>query len=191
MVFFVLFLNLASMLVPCVTFFVDVFVYFTSSSTVAFYGNKLFQSTFLKVISPNEKGVIHGWLWSLVSIGVGLVGYYLAAILIDHKLVGRARMQNIGFLAQFILYLLPAILYNTLTKPAHIHAFQAIYFLSSFFQQFGPNCTTFLVAAEVYPVAVRASAHGFSAAMGKLGALMPAIIYNYIDTHTKFWVVCW
>jgi nitrate/nitrite transporter NarK len=51
--------------------------------------------------------------------------------------------------------------------------------------------TTFLLAAEVYPVNVRATAHGFSAAMGKLGALFPAILYNYIDDHTKFWVVCW
>jgi len=27
-----------------------------------------------------------------------------------------------------------------------------MYYLSSFFNQFGPNCITFLVAAEVYPV---------------------------------------
>lgn len=28
---------------------------------------------------------------------------------------------------------------------------QALYFLSSYFNQFGPNCTTWLVAAEVFP----------------------------------------
>jgi hypothetical protein len=56
-------------------------------------------------------------------------------------------------------------------------------------QQLGPNCTTFLVAAEVFPIATRATAHGFSAAMGKLGALLPAIIYNYVDDRTKFWIV--
>lgn len=87
--------------------------------------------------------------------------------------------------------MIPACAYDYLREPAHIHGFQAIYFLSGFFQQFGPNCTTFLIAAEVFPISVRATAHGFSAAMGKLGALAPAVLYNYIDDHTKFWVVCW
>ena len=63
--------------------------------------------------------------------------------------------------------------------------------MASFFTQFGPNCVTFLVAAEVYPTSVRGSAHGISAASGKLGALIPAILYNYIPTPTRFWVVPW
>jgi len=58
-----------------------------------------------------------------------------------------------------------------------------MYFLSSFFNQFGPNSVTFLVAAEVYPTPIRATAHGFSAAVGKLGALTAAILYNYITTQ--------
>ncbi len=66
-----------------------------------------------------------------------------------------------------------------------------MYFLSSFFNQFGPNSVTFLVAAEVYPTPIRATAHGFSAAVGKLGALTAAVMYNYIDTQTKFYVVPW
>ncbi len=39
------------------------------------------------------------------------------------------------------------------------NASQTLYFLSSFFNQFGPNCTTFLVAAEVYPTDVRGFFH--------------------------------
>jgi hypothetical protein len=35
--------------------------------------------------------------------------------------------------------------------------------------QFGPNCTTWLVAAEVFPTDVRATFQGTSAAMGKVG----------------------
>jgi hypothetical protein len=34
--------------------------------------------------------------------------------------------------------------------------------------QFGPNCTTWLVAAEVFPTDVRATFQGISAAMGKV-----------------------
>lgn len=156
-----------------------------------FYGAKLFASTFIKVITPNSTGVMTGWLWNLLNVGVSLVGYYLAAFLVDHKFYGRKRMQTVGFLACGVLYLLPAIWYKELSSAKHIAGFQTIYFLASFFQQFGPNCTTFLLAAEVFPISVRATAHGLSAASGKLGALLPAIVYNYIGTHTKFWVVCW
>lgn len=66
-----------------------------------------------------------------------------------------------------------------------------MYFLSSFFNQFGPNSVTFITAAEVYPVAVRATAHGFSAACGKLGALTAAVVYNYLTTPQKFYFVPW
>lgn len=47
------------------------------------------------------------------------------------------------------------------------------------------------MAAEVFPASVRSTAHGVSAAFGKLGALTATIAYNYIDTETKIWVVCW
>lgn len=66
-----------------------------------------------------------------------------------------------------------------------------MYFLSSFFNQFGPNAVTFLVAAEVYPTPIRATAHGLSAAIGKLGALTAAVLYSYIDDQTRFYVVPW
>ena len=100
-------------------------------------------------------------------------------------------MQQIGFLMDFILFVVPAFHYKFYTGIHGIHAFQAMYFLSSFFNQFGPNAVTFLVAAEVYPTPVRATAHGFSAAMGKCGALLASVVYNYISTQTKFYFVPW
>ena len=100
-------------------------------------------------------------------------------------------MMQIGFFCDFVLFIVPAFNYTYFTSVQGIRAFQAMYFLSSFFNQFGPNSVTFLVAAEVFPTAVRASAHGFGAAIGKLGALTAAVLYNYIDTKTKFLVVPW
>jgi hypothetical protein len=68
-----------------------------------------------------------------------MCGYYAAALFIDHKLYGRTRMQSVGFFANWLLFFLPAVMYDYLRTPEHIHGFQAIYFLSGFFQQFGPN----------------------------------------------------
>ena len=97
----------------------------------------------------------------------------------------------IGFLMDFVLFVIPAFNFKYFTQKEHIVGFQTMYFLSSFFNQFGPNAVTFLVAAEVYPTPIRATAHGFSAAWGKMGALLAAVMYNYIDTQTKFYVVPW
>ena len=158
---------------------------------VFFYGNKLFQSEFITVITKDSKSIMPGWLYNLINIGCSLCGYYLASFLIDNKLYGRKWMQTVGFLMDFILFVVPGFKLKYYTSPAHIGSFQAMYFMSSFFNQFGPNAVTFLVAAEVYPTPVRATAHGFSAAVGKLGALTAAVLYNYIDTQTKFYVVPW
>ncbi|SZF06072.1 unnamed protein product [Blumeria hordei] len=161
---------------------------------VFFYGNKLFQSAFIKVIEPTADivgDVIVGWKWSIVNVAVSMIGYYLATILIDNKLYGRKWMQQFGFLMCFILFVIPAFNLEYYRSVQNIKKFQAMYFLSSFFNQFGPNSVTFLIAAEVYPTAVRASAHGFSAAIGKVGALLASVLYNYIDDQTKFHVVPW
>ena len=91
----------------------------------------------------------------------------------------------------FILFVIPGFHYKYYSSAAHTKEFQAMYFLSSFFNQFGPNAVTFLVAAEVFPTPIRATAHGFSAACGKLGALTAAILYNYIDPQMRFYVVPW
>ncbi|KAF2225439.1 major facilitator superfamily domain-containing protein [Elsinoe ampelina] len=161
------------------------------ANDVFFYGNKLFQDEFIAVLIPGNKSVMVGWLYNLINIGVSLCGYYLASFFIDNKLYGRRTMMNVGFLMDFICFIIPAFDYSYFTSRRGVHAFQALYFISSFFNQFGPNSVTFIVAAEVYPTPIRATAHGFSAAVGKLGALLAAVLYNYIDTQTKFYVVPW
>lgn len=161
------------------------------ANDIFFYGNKLFQNEFISVIRPGSKSIIPGWEYNLINVCVSLAGYYLASLLIDNKLYGRKWMQTVGFLLDFVLFVVPGFHFEYYKSVAHIKEFQAMYFLSSFFNQFGPNSVTFLVAAEVYPTPVRATAHGFSAAVGKMGALTAAVMYNYIDTQTKFYVVPW
>jgi hypothetical protein len=157
-----------------------------------FYGNQIFRNVFLQLVTSNSNQVMTLWLYNLVNVGCELAGYYLAALLIDHKAYGRKRMQAVGFLMTFILFIIAAIIFPKLDKKGPgAHGFEFIYFFSSFWIQFGPNSTTFLLAAEVYPAPVRSTAHGVSAAVGKLGALAATVLYNYIGSRTKFWVVSW
>lgn len=96
------------------------------ANDIFFYGNKLFQSEFIKVIMPESHSIMPGWLYNLINVGVSLVGYYMASFFIDNKLYGRKWMQIVGFMMDFILFVVPAFHYKYYTEPAHIKAFQAM-----------------------------------------------------------------
>lgn len=49
------------------------------ANDVFFYGNKLFQSQFISVITHKGSSIMPGWLYNLINVGVSLVGYYLAS----------------------------------------------------------------------------------------------------------------
>ncbi|KAK9821919.1 hypothetical protein WJX81_006266 [Elliptochloris bilobata] len=138
---------------------------------VSFYSNKLFQSAFIAIIAPGAS-ILTGLLWTLLNSFVALVGYYVAALTIDKPCMGRVRMQVMGFVLVAAAFLACAAGYDTLVQPGGIPAFQALYLLSSFFGQFGPNATTWMLPGEVFPTEARATCHGASAAAGKAGALL-------------------
>lgn len=146
---------------------------------IVFYGNKLFQGQFISVIAGEDATLKTILSYTLINATVALIGYYFAAWVIDKSWMGRRRLQNLGFFMTFLLFLLSGVMYDTLVKPEHIGWFQFIYYLSSFFGQFGPNCTTWLLPSEVSPTDVRTYVHGTCASMGKFGALTATLIFTY------------
>jgi PHS family inorganic phosphate transporter-like MFS transporter len=54
-------------------------------------------------------------------------------------------------------------------------AFVFLYCIANFFQNFGPNTTTFVIPGEAFPTRYRSTAHGISAASGKLGAIVAQV----------------
>lgn len=150
----------------------------------AFYGNKLFQGTFIGIINPGAYPATVLW-YSLLNSGVSLIGYYFAAFTVDRRWMGRRLMQAMGFTWMFILFGASAIWYNQLTQPQHIHVFQFLYYFSSFWGQFGPNATTWLLPAELAPTEFRSFSHGLAAAVGKAGALTSGKVFgtNQIKNH--------
>jgi hypothetical protein len=97
-------------------------------------------------------------------------------------------MQMVGFAMLAITFGICGGLYDQLLADAP-DALRFLYFCSSFFNQFGPNCTSFLCAAESFPTAVRAKAHGASAAAGKLGALVATIVFASL-TPKEIFIAC-
>jgi PHS family inorganic phosphate transporter-like MFS transporter len=60
--------------------------------------------------------------------------------------------------------------------------FLLVYGVSYFFTEFGPNMTTFVMPSEIYPVTMRATAHGISAGVGKFGAFIGVFLFPILES---------
>ena len=118
---------------------------------IAYYGNKLFQSTFLLALAGEDASLIHITSASALNAFIALLGYYAAACIVDDPDVGRLALQQTGFIITGTLFVLCGCLNDRISSTWLV----VMYFGSSFFGQFGPNCTTFLIPAEVFPTSKR------------------------------------
>ncbi|KDE09185.1 hypothetical protein MVLG_00507 [Microbotryum lychnidis-dioicae p1A1 Lamole] len=152
---------------------------------VAFYGLGLNSSIILGAIgygnvsSGTPQFIRYQTLHNL-SIGniilsvAGLIpGYWVSFLFIDSW--GRKPIQIMGFCFLVVTLSAMGFGYHKLKDNAP-GAFVALYCLTNFFQNFGPNTTTFVVPGEVFPTRYRSTAHGISAASGKFGAIVAQIM---------------
>jgi PHS family inorganic phosphate transporter-like MFS transporter len=143
----------------------------------AYYGNAV--SAPLIVLHVLGKGatVQQSLLFNLIVFSVAAVpGYILACAFMDR--IGHRQLQLIGFPAMGAMFLLIALIpgVTTVTAP-----FLLLFGASYFFAEFGPNTTTFVMAAECYPTSVRTTGHGLSAGIAKLGAFMGVYLFPEIS----------
>ena len=88
--------------------------------------------------------------------------------------IGRKTIQMVGFIMMAIAFGLIALIPHVekLVLP-----FLIVYGISYFFTEFGPNSTTFVYPAEIFPVRARTTGHGVAAAAGKLGAFFGVFLF--------------
>ena len=110
---------------------------------VAFYGNKLFQSSFLLSLTGEDTSLLQLSVAAALNAFVALLGYFAAAFIVDDPRVGRVRLQQWGLLIVGTLFVLCGFLRENLGSRWLV----AMYLGSSFFGQCGPNATTFLIPA--------------------------------------------
>jgi MFS family permease len=138
----------------------------------AYYGNTISSPEVLKAINPDGTLLYNTLLQLLIFVVFALPGYALAIRLLDRT--GRKTIQSVGFTMMAIAFLLIGLVPGITTTVA---PFVILYGVSYFFTEFGPNTTTFVYPAEIFPVDVRATAHGISAAAGKMGAFAGAYLF--------------
>ena len=143
----------------------------------AYYGNTISTPQILSLISPDASTLTKIALQLAIFVVAAVPGYLLAIARLDR--VGHRRLQLLGFAAMAVCFLIIAAVPGMTTTVA---PFLLVYAASYFFTEFGPNVTTFVIPSEVYPVDMRATGHGISAGVGKLGAFIGVFLFPLLQT---------
>lgn len=153
---------------------------------IAFYSQNLFQKDIFSAIGwiPPAKSMNAieevfriSRAQTLIALCGTVPGYWFTVALID--VIGRWVIQMIGFFFMMAFMLALAIPYEHWTKSENRIGFVVMYAFTFFFANFGPNSTTFIVPAEIFPARLRSTCHGISAAAGKAGAIVGAFGFLY------------
>jgi MFS transporter, PHS family, inorganic phosphate transporter len=142
----------------------------------AFYGNTISTPLILKAVAPQASLIADTAIALVIFTVAALPGYVTAFLTVDA--IGHRKLQVVGFLAMAAAFLL----IGGLPNVTHMLVpFLALYGLSYFFTEFGPNTTTFLMASELFPVSARTTGHGLSAGMAKVGAFVGVLTFPLIQ----------
>ncbi|KAL0060766.1 hypothetical protein AAF712_012457 [Marasmius tenuissimus] len=171
----------------------------------AYYGLGFNTSVILQAIGSKMTGFTSGsevygslhriCVQHLIISAAGLIpGYWACFLFVDRW--GRKPIQLMGFLVLTIIFTIMASAFNTLKEHQSINLFSnangglvALFVLANFFQNFGPNTTTFIVPGEVFPTRYRSTGHGIAAGSGKLGAIIAqATFSSRIDSENNNFV---
>lgn len=154
---------------------------------IAFYSQNLFQKDIFsaigwippaKTMNAIEEVYKIARAQTLIALCSTVPGYWFTVALIDK--IGRFAIQLMGFFFMTVFMFALAIPYDHWTRKDNRIGFVVIYSLTFFFANFGPNATTFVVPAEIFPARLRSTCHGISAASGKLGAIVGAFGFLYL-----------
>lgn len=132
---------------------------------LAYYGNTISNTQFVSAVSPHGSQIHDLFVSLLIFTFAAFPGYLLSIYGMDRW--GRKRIQLLGFAMMAASFIGIAFLGDAKTI---LVPFIALYCLNYFFTEFGPNTTTFVLPAEIFPVSVRTTSHGISATVGKVGA---------------------
>jgi PHS family inorganic phosphate transporter-like MFS transporter len=143
----------------------------------AYYGNTIFAPQIIGLIDPHV-GQTKTIAIQLAAFAVAAVpGYVLASARIDR--VGHRRLQLAGFAAMGTCF---AVLGLVPWMATAVVPFLLVYRVSYFFTEFDPNVTTFVLPGELFPTRFRATGHGFSVGVGKLGAFIGVFLFPVLQS---------
>ncbi len=145
---------------------------------VAYYGNTLSSPLVVKAINPHATLLTNTAITLAIFAVAAFPGYLVAAIAMDR--LGRKPIQALGFLLMGGAFAAIALLPG---GSQAVVPFILLYGVSYFFAEFGPNTTTFVYPAEIFPARIRTTSHGITATCGKLGAFAGTFAFPLLMAH--------
>ncbi len=158
-------------LLVCITWFL---------MDISYYGVGIFTPALIRSLHL-ETG--HGFFQQIMMISKETVianifiilGAYTAIHLIER--VGRIKLQARGFLFVTVgLLVMCGSQFFHAESGSHILCVLTGFALFNFAINAGPDVTTYMIPAEVYPTKLRGKGHGFATACGKIGAALGIFI---------------
>lgn len=128
------------------------------------------------MIEVGPGGLKSSFLRTLLIVLIMLPGYVVGLLCINR--LGRKRTQVQGYVNMAFCFCICGFFYQGLKEDTPA-LFLIIYGLTFFFSNFGPNLTTYVIPGEIYPSHAKATLHGISAASGKAGAFLGAMLMPY------------
>jgi MFS family permease len=142
----------------------------------AYYGNTISTPRIISLITPNASQATTIAIQLAIFAVAAVPGYILAIARMDR--IGHRRLQLIGFALMGLCFAVIGLVPGLTTAAA---PFLLVYGISYFFTEFGPNVTTFVLPGELFPTQVRATGHGISAGIGKLGAFIGVFLFPVLQ----------
>ncbi|CAG5184029.1 uncharacterized protein ALTATR162_LOCUS10874 [Alternaria atra] len=129
-----------------------------------------------QTLSDNSKHTL-----VMVSIGTVVGGLLMVKIV---KYVSPKVIQFWGFLVLFVLFIVTGSAWTNLLDSSR-SGLIVLYVISHIAFNLGPNVTTFIIPAEIFPTRYRCTCHGIAAASGKLGSWVVQIFLAYAFQSDK------
>ena len=142
----------------------------------AYYGNTISTPQIISLISPHASQTATIAIQLAIFSVAALPGYLLAIARMDR--IGHRRLQLAGFVAMGACFAVIGLVPGMTTA---VVPFLLVYGISYFFAEFGPNITTFVLPGELFPTRLRATGHGISAGVGKLGAFIGVFMFPVLQ----------
>ena len=142
----------------------------------AYYGNTISTPQIIALITPHASQTATIAIQLAIFAVAAVPGYALAVWRMDR--IGHRRLQLVGFIIMGACFAVIGLVPGMTTA---VVPFLLAYGISYFFTEFGPNVTTFVLPGELFPTRFRATGHGISAGVGKLGAFIGVFLFPVLQ----------
>lgn len=151
---------------------------------VAYYGINFFIPHLLSVTAETADALKEPLVMQETLIINAFFGIGAALSILAIQRINQYKLQKVGFLLSGISML--ALGYYFYGGLHHSYLIVALFVIFNFSINAGPNVTTYLLPATSYPVEVRATGHGLSAGIAKLGCFLGVLLLPGLQASVGF-----